>query len=48
MIRCCVLMLLPVSVNVKVGGLGYLVSPLGERVKLACCFENPVRELGSR
>ena len=45
MIRCGVL--LPVSVNVKVGGLRYLVSPLGERVKLACRFGNPVRELGS-
>ena len=45
MIRCGVL--LPVSVNVKVGGLRYLVSPLVERVKLASRFENPVRELGS-
>jgi hypothetical protein len=45
MIRCGVL--LPVSINVKVAGLGYLVSPLGERVKLTSRFENPVRELGS-
>ena len=39
--------LLPVSVNVNVGGLRYLVSPFGERVKLASRFENPVLGLGS-
>jgi hypothetical protein len=39
--------LLPVSVNVKVGGLRYLVSPLGEGVTLATRFEDPIRELGS-
>jgi hypothetical protein len=39
--------LLPVSVNVKVGGLRYLVSPFGERVTLATRFEDPIRESGS-
>jgi hypothetical protein len=43
MIRCGVL----VSANVKVGGLRYLVSPLGERATLATRFEDPIRESGS-
>jgi hypothetical protein len=45
MMRCGVL--LPVSVNVKVGGLRYLVWPLGERVTFASRFEDSIRELGS-
>jgi hypothetical protein len=45
MMRCGVL--LSVSLNVKAGGLRYLVSPLGERVTLATRFEEPIRELGS-